>query len=119
MNGYLYRCVITDANGSKTYSDAAALTIKTVITSQPQPVTAKSGQTVSFTVKATGAGLTYQWQFKKPGGSWVGSGAEGARTATLKVTPAASMNGYLYRCVITDANGGKTYSSAAKLTVAG
>ncbi|MBQ2061463.1 MAG: hypothetical protein II458_02195 [Oscillospiraceae bacterium] len=117
MNGYQYRCVLTDSKGNKIYSSAVTLRAKTTITTQPKSVTTTSGNTVKFSVTATGAGLTYQWQFKKPGGSWSSSGATGAKTAVLSVTAYQSMSGYQYRCVITDANGNKTYSSAVTLTV--
>ena len=117
LNGYQYRCVVTDTDGSKVYSKAVKLTVKTAITAQPKSVTATAGTTVKFSVTATGAELTYQWQFKKPDGSWTNSGASGAGTATLSVTAARSMSGYKYRCIITDANGNKTYSSAVTLTV--
>ena len=117
MNGYQYRCVITDAKGIKVITNVAALRAKTTITAQPKSVTVTSGTTTKFTVTATGAGLQYQWQFKKPGGSWTNSGATGAKTATLSVTAYKSMSGNQYRCVITDANGSKTYSSAVTLTV--
>ena len=117
-NGYQYRCRITDANGSKTYSNAAKLTVKTTITAQPADKSAPIGGTAKFTVKATGAGLTYQWQYKAAGGSyWNACSFEGNQTRTLSVPVTAARNGYQYRCVITDANGSKTYSNAAKLTV--
>ena len=115
-NGYQYRCVITDANGVKTTSDAAALTVKTVIKTQPQSVTAAAGDTVKFTVSATGAGLTYRWQFNN-GSGWQNSTMTGYKTAAMSVPVTAGRNGYRYRCVITDANGGKTYTAAATLTV--
>ena len=116
-NGYQYRCVVEDANGNKAISNAATLTIKPAITTQPKSATAAAGATVNFTVKATGAGLTYRWQYKAPDGTWKNSGATGYNTATLTVKPTAGMNGYQYRCVIVDANGTKLISSAATLTV--
>ena len=116
-NGYQFRCVITDANGNKVITNVATLTVKTTITVQPKDVTAVVGSDARFTVTATGAGLTYQWQFKSANGKWTNSGATGCKTSTLTVTPYHSMNGYLYRCVITDANGNKTYSKAVVLTV--
>ena len=116
-NGYQYRCVVEDANGNKAISNAATLTIKPAITAQPKSATAAAGASVKFTVKATGAGLTYRWQYKAPDGTWKNSGATGCSTATLTVKPTAGMNGYQYRCVIVDANGAKLISTAATLTV--
>jgi hypothetical protein len=115
-NGYKYRCVITDANGVKTYSSVATLKVKTAITGQPASLTKPIGEAAQFTVTATGVGLTYQWQYNK-GDGWKTSNASGSTTATLTINTAAGYNGYNYRCVITNANGAKTYSSAATLKV--
>ena len=62
LNGCSYRCKITDANGTVIYSDPATLTVTSdpVITSQPKSVSAEVGETVKFSVEATGNGLTYQ-----------------------------------------------------------
>jgi hypothetical protein len=67
-------------------------------------------------VTATGAGLTYQWQYYT-GSNWVDSGLAGNKTATLSVGATTARNGQKYRCLITDANGVTTTSSAATLTV--
>ena len=115
-NGQQYRCIITNANGNKVTSNAAKLLVKTVITAQPKNATASVGETAQFTVSATGAGLTYQWQFCK-GGKWENSGMTGSKTATISVPATAARNGQQYRCIITDANGNKVISNAAKLTV--
>ncbi len=117
-NGYQYHCVITDSTGASVTSDVATLYILTRITSQPADKSAAVGDTAKFTVKATGAGLTYQWQYKAAGGTnWLSCSMEGNQTKTLSVPVTAARNGYQYRCRITDANGSKTYSNAAKLTV--
>jgi len=55
--------------------------------------------------------LTYQWQISTNGGSgWAnvtnGGSYSGAQTTTLTINPATlSMNGYEYRCAVTDAAG--------------
>ena len=41
----------------------------------------------------------------------------GNKTTTLSVPVTVARDGQKYRCVITDANGVRTYSEAAKLTV--
>ena len=115
-NGQRYRCRITDANGSKTYTVNVTLTVKTVITKQPHSIEAKKGDTALFKVSATGVGLKYQWQYYT-GSKWVNSSLTGNKTATLKVPVTAARNGQKYRCVITDANGNKTYTVNVKLTV--
>ncbi len=115
-NGYQYRCVINNTNNQPQTSSAATLKVKTKITAQPTGLTKPVGEAAKFTVAATGAGLTYQWQYNK-GDGWATSNATGAKTTTLTINTAAGYNGYKYRCVITDANGTKTYSSAATLKV--
>lgn len=115
-NGQLYRCVITDANGETVISDTGKLKVKTVITVQPQDVTTSAGKTAQFTVTATGAGLTYQWQYYT-GSKWTSSGQTGNKTATLSIPATTARNGQQYRCVITDANGKKIYTDPAVLTV--
>ena len=117
-NGYQYRCVINNANNSPAYSNAATLTVRTTITAQPKSVSAKAGSTVKFTVSATGAGLTYQWQYRTSAtGTWATCGLTGNKTATLTVPVTAARSGYQYRCVINNANNAKAYSNAATLTV--
>ncbi|MBQ4504961.1 MAG: hypothetical protein II983_04755, partial [Firmicutes bacterium] len=88
------------------------------ITTQPEDVTVEKGTTAKFTVKAQGNGLKYQWQYKKPSKTtWSNSTVSSAKTATLKVTAKESQDGYQYRCVVTDANNKKVYSSGAELSV--
>ncbi len=116
-NNLKYRCRITDANGKTVTSSAVTLTIAPKITSQPKSRTVSAGNTVKFTVTATGAGLKYQWQYKYPDGTWTNSGYASGKTATLQFTALAKYNGIKYRCIITDANGKKLTSSTATLTV--
>ena len=119
-NGYLFRCVVT-GGGKTVVSNAAKLTVTgagPTITTQPTNVTAAVGAAATFKVAASGA-ASYQWQASTNGGAtWVNSGANGNKTATLSFTAAAAHSGYLFRCVVT--GGGKTMvSNAAKLTVSG
>ena len=86
------------------------------ITTQPMNVTAAVGGAATFKVVASGA-EAYQWQVSTNGGAtWVNSGANGNRTATLSFTAAAAHNNYQFRCVMTGS--GKTVTSeSAELTV--
>ena len=89
---------------------------KPSITTQPSNKTGYPGQTVKFTVKATGA-ASYQWQFRtSASGAWKNTSSTGAKTATLSVPVTASRNGYQYRCQVKN-SAGTTNSSAATLTV--
>jgi len=88
-----------------------------VITTQPQSVRAAVGQTVSFSVWATGeAPLTYQWQRKKSGGSWKNiSGATAPDYTIDKVK--RDMSDSRYRVIVTDGAGNRVASKAAPLAV--
>ena len=122
-NGRQYRCVVSDANGSKT-TEAATLTIvqeqasTVTITTQPQDVSIVAGRVVEFTIAATGEGdLSYQWQTSTDGGTtWKDTGLTGNKTSRLYWTVSESHNGRKYRCVVSDANGSVT-SNAATLTI--
>ena len=119
QNGYQFRCVVTDGNGQQTASNAAKLTVKPKITTQPKSTTVKAGSKATFTVAATGkATLKYQWQYKAPGATtWTDSKASSAKTATFSFTTKAGQNNYQFRCVVTDGNGNQTPSNAVTLTV--
>ena len=126
-NGYQYKCVIKNtANGvsASVTSSIVTLTVnaagtKPIITTQPKDCTVNEGGSASFTVVASGTGLSYQWYCRSSStGSWVICQAASAKTATHK--PAAQMkyNGYQYKCVVTNAAGSVT-SSVVTLTVKG
>ena len=87
------------------------------ITTQPQNTTVTEGQTASFSVAAAGSGtLTYQWQESTNNGTaWTDiSGADSAAYTIENTT--TGMNGYQYRCVVTNSVGTVT-SRAGTLTV--
>ena len=119
LDGYQFRCVITDGNKQKTYTKAATLTISPRITSQPKDASVPAGSTAAFSVTATGTGtLTYQWQYRKNDtDTWKASAQSGNKTATLSVATTNGLDGYQFRCVITDGNKQKTYTKAATLTI--
>jgi len=90
------------------------------ITSQPDSCSAAVGDTASFSVSAASpADLAYQWQVSTDSGSTWASVADGTGAATASYTTPATtwaMDGYMYRCVVTNA-AGSTTSDAATLTV--
>ncbi|GAB2835466.1 T9SS type A sorting domain-containing protein [Ferruginibacter profundus] len=125
MNGYQYRCVATGSCApTSATSNAGILTVNaaTSITSQPAASAICAGTNTSFTVAATGASLTYQWQEStNGGGTWgnilnggIYSGATGVTLTLTGVT--AVMNNNQYRCVIGSACT-PLNSNAAILTV--
>ena len=127
-NGYKYQCVISNSAGSVT-TGTATLTVtedvtppvqptekKPGISKQPQNVSVKAGEQATFTVKATGTDLTYQWQINRNNGKGF-LDITGADKASY-TTGVADMlcNGYKYQCVISNSAGSVT-TNAATLTV--
>ena len=89
---------------------------KPSIGKQPQNVSVKAGEQATFTVKATGTDLTYQWQINRNNGKGFVD-ITGADKASY-TTGVADMlcNGYKYQCVISNSAGSVT-TNAATLTV--
>ncbi len=115
-NGMSFRCIVKDASGYKTISDEAKLTYVNgpKIIQQPENKTVEEGMTTSFTVKAEGEGLSYQWQYKQAG-STTWSDWSGQTKETLKVGYLEKRNGMSFRCIVKDASGYKTISNEALL----
>lgn len=117
VHGYQYRCVISNKYGKAT-SKTVTLLVKNgpVIKTQPSNKTVYAGDTVKFTVKATGTSLKYQWQYRKSSsGSWTNV-SSGGKKATYSLTAAERHNGYQYRCVIQNSYG-KVVSKVVTLKV--
>ena len=117
-NGNIYRCIVTDTNGSKIYSDEATLIVgkKLSILTQPSDYLGPVGSVASFNICAEGEGLTYQWQVNSSG-TWKNSGLTGYNTSTLSVDITNSRNGNKYRCIVTDISGVSIISEEVILTV--
>ena len=89
---------------------------KPVITTQPESVTVYAGETTSFKVEASGEELTYQWMLDKTDGKGFQK-ITGATEKVLRVyTQDGSMNGYKYKCTVTNRSG-SVDSKEAVLTV--
>ena len=87
------------------------------ITTQPKNQSAGEGDTVKFTVKATGGSLSYQWYYRRSADDgWKKCTGDDAATATLSIEAKAYRDGYQYRCKISN-SAGYSYSAAATLTV--
>jgi len=117
--GYQYRCVVTDQSGNSVVSSAARIVepaTELAITAQPEDYVGQIGDTFSFTVEATGDGLSYQWQYSgNNGSSWSKSGLSGNKTNTVTAEFTEARLQYLFRCVITDSRGNKVTSNAVRL----
>ena len=109
-NAGSYTVGVTNPNGTTT-STAAVLAIlpPPTITIQPVSTTYWDGDTVNFTVVATGtAPLSYQWRKD-------GVALSGMTSATLTISNCQIGNEGSYTVVVTNPNGSVT-SAAAKLT---
>ncbi len=119
--GQQYKCVITDSEGNIVETQAVAMTTAVsglAITSEPVDYTGPVDSTATFTVEATGEGLSYQWMYSNNGGlTFVKSSVSGANTPTVSVGVKAFRDGQMYRCVVTDASGNVVTSSAASMHV--
>lgn len=95
---------------------AAGIVTAPSITAQPGNATVKAGETATFTIAASGTGLTYQWKIDRNDGSgWVNiDGATAAIYTTSTVD--ISCNGFKYQCVVSNSAGTDT-SNTAVLTV--
>ncbi len=120
LDGYQYRCKVTDERGKTKNSSYATLVVEQplAITSNPKRQTVEVGEKAKFTVKATGEDLTYQWYYCKPNTTeWLKSTASSGKTATLSVTAKSYLDGYRYRCRVTDGSGAYKTSSYATLVI--
>ena len=110
-SGYLYRCQVTNSCGvpATTTSAWAVLTFNSnpAITANPAAnVTGCIGSPATFTVAASGTGITYQWQVSINNGVSFANIATGAvylgtSTNTLTIiSVAAAQNLYQFRCVV-------------------
>jgi hypothetical protein len=123
MSGFQYRCYITGICSPAATSLTAVLTVNNSVTvsQHPQNSLVCGGVNTTFNIVASGSGLGYQWQVNDGTGfANVSNGAlyNGVATSTLGVTaPPTTMDGYLYRCVVTSACTAPFNSNTALLTV--
>jgi len=123
MNGYQYRCIITSVCARPVTSHIATLTVNTlpVITQQPSNATFCVGGNINFNLSVNGAGISYQWQ-ADTGAGFVNlenkENYNGVTTNNLSVKNASAlMNGYRYRCMLSNICSRNLASNIATLTV--
>ena len=91
-------------------------TLPLAVTAQPQNVTVSAGETATFTVKATGTGLQYQWYYRKAGAkNW--SIWNGHTTATTSAAANATWNLMKVYCKISDQAGSVISSNSATVSL--
>ncbi len=106
-----YDCVVGNRCGSVT-SAAGSLTVDSVplVTSQPVARAACPGESVTFSIEATGAGpVTFQWRRD-------GQAIAGATASAFTLSSASAGDGGSYDCIATNRCGSST-SASATLTV--
>ncbi|MEY3411502.1 MAG: hypothetical protein RIQ70_188, partial [Bacteroidota bacterium] len=101
---------------------AVSCCTKPVITTQPAAVTKCEGASASFTVAATGANLTYQWQIESatPGTftDLTNTGVyTNVTTATMSISNVTGLTGKKYQVIVKTNGTCPATSSAATLTV--
>jgi hypothetical protein len=110
-NNVYWRVATSEDASNRPYLTVAYIVTCTApaITAQPVSMVKSAGANASFSVTATGTGLTYQW---KKGSSNIGL----ATSSTYSITGVAAGDSASYTCVVTGTCGSVT-SSAAVLTV--
>jgi hypothetical protein len=123
MNGYQYRCAVSGTCTPTATSNGATLTVNAspAVSTHPSASAICSGSNTTFTVAASGASLTYQWQVNTGSGyNNISNGGvySTATTATLNIASATvGMNGYEYRCVVSGTCTPTATSNSATLTI--
>lgn len=113
-----YRCAVTDSKKEKQYSNASLLKVyyKPVVTTQPVGKNVSVGTDVTFSIEASSdTALTYQWQRSTNNSTW--ASISGATNSTYSVNAQSAINGYYYRCLVTNTRGQKVNSKSARLVV--
>ncbi|MFI5336099.1 MAG: MBG domain-containing protein [Opitutales bacterium] len=118
--GYFYWIRAVNPAGTSAFSTpvlgSSSNAVAPTITTPPASQAVNVGDTVNFSVAASGtAPFTYQW--RKDGGNLTDAGSlSGSTTATLTITGAQTTDAGNYDVVVTNAAGNST-SAAATLTV--
>ena len=110
-NGTVVNVTVSNSAGHVTSSNAIlTVDFPSIITQQPTNQTVLSGQTATFSVQATGTGLTYQWQRSN-------AAISGATNSTYTFQTTAADNGALFNVVVSDPYGPSVASNTVTLTV--
>ena len=105
-SGSQYRCGVRNRAG-EAYSDAATLTVTLqppVIQTQPKNQSVKDGSQATFSVKASGKGIVYQW-FERASEAEQWTAVSGAAKASYTVVGTKENNGHQYRCLLKNDDG--------------
>jgi len=118
-NGVQVRCMVSNSCGT-VYSSVITLAVCTpvAIAGNPGNQSVTAGQNATFTVTATGSGtLLYQWDYSANGGATWSNVLSGGTAASLVVATTSNLDGYKYRCNVSNGCGSPAVSAAASLSV--
>ncbi len=102
QNNYRYRCIVNGVCAPAATTTAATLSVRNpvAISGQPVQATVCIGNNTSFSIAASGNGLTYQWQVSTDGGNSF-TAITGATQSVYNLnTVAMALNNNQYRCVL-------------------
>lgn len=108
LDGYLYRCIVTDGDNNSATSEEATLGVNEppVITFHPVDITVCKNEVAIFSVNALYSD-SYQWQ-ESVGTGWIelteNAFYAGVNEPTLKIFTTTGMNGFRYRCRVINGN---------------
>ncbi len=114
-SNFWWYCTFNGTNGWIAESTLAPPTNPPFILVHPTNRVVAAGETATFSVVATGAGLRYQWQ-KNATNLTEGGRFTGVTNPTLSIANAQESDEAAYRCVVTNAYGSSN-SLSAVLTV--
>jgi hypothetical protein len=103
-----------DVLPDNTVASAQAAVARPVFTAHPASRTVTAGARTTFTAKASGSRVSYQWQTRVGTGAW--RNAAGATASSWTLTTSSGLNGRQVRVVAKNA-GGQAVSRTATLTV--
>ena len=117
-NGRQFYCVITDLYGNSIRTETVALYIGNRLTLETYlfDMSANYGETVSFTLEATGDDLTYAWYVRNPDSTEF-SRSDAFTGPDYSVTMSMEIDGQQVYCVITDRYGMQIQTETVTLTM--
>ncbi|MBR4693152.1 MAG: hypothetical protein IKP17_10395 [Oscillospiraceae bacterium] len=116
-NGNRLYCVVSDAFGNSVQSDTVSMTVGEALTvADLEDYVGPLGSTATFTVEATGTGLTYQWYVKNRTATKFSKSS--ITSAAYSVTLTEDNSGRQLYCVVTDSHGNTVKTNTVSMTVA-
>ena len=114
---YIFRCFLKGTDGSTKYTDEVCIEDKEIpagisISSQPKNAQGDIGDTVAFTVEATGVSA-YQWQYNA-GSGWANWSKATSKTLEVEIT-SQKRKDYIFRCFLKGTDGSTKYTDEVRI----